>query len=89
MKNREGFNDHLKSKGKFEKPSEYLSELIDWVNDRISIWQSGVGDSLLKGSEKKVVSAFGKMKHQVFKKGRTIIQNLIIIVEGAGIVYNI
>ena len=73
IKNREPFREYLENKGKLDNTKEYLDELINWVNGRIKVWQSGVGDSLLKGSDKKVVPAFSKSEIQSNQKKSNIV----------------
>ena len=64
LRNRECFTDNLKNKGMLDKLKKYLNEVITWVNDSIKNWQSGVGESLIRSSDKKVVSGFSKNGNQ-------------------------
>ena len=50
FRNREKFTEFLRVSRNLDSPKKYLDTLISWLTSRISVWQSGVGDSLLKSN---------------------------------------
>ena len=48
FRNCERFTEHLKSNGMLDQQQKYLDQLLIRINSRIQIWQSAIGDSILR-----------------------------------------